>query len=75
MTTLLEKAVDEARHLPTEMQDEMARLMLLFAGHEQPAIELTPQEDEALARSDAAASQGEFASDEEVRAVWAKHGL
>jgi hypothetical protein len=29
----------------------------------------------AIARSKAEAARGESASDEEVRAVWAKHGL
>jgi len=30
---------------------------------------------EAIGRSKAAGSRGEFATDEQVRAVWAKHGL
>ena len=38
-------------------------------------IVLSPEEREAIARSKAAAGRGEFATDEQVRAVWAKHGL
>jgi len=38
-------------------------------------IPLSTEEREAIARSKAAAERGEFATDEEVRAVWAKHGL
>ena len=36
---------------------------------------LSPEEREAIARSKAAARSGEFATDEQVQAVWAKHGL
>ena len=60
---------------PAEMQNEIARVMLLFAGDEQPIVELTDEDDRALALSEAAAARGDFASDVDVRAVWAKHGL
>ncbi len=33
------------------------------------------KEQAAIAASKAAAARGEFATDEQVRAVWAKHGL
>lgn len=75
MTKLFEQALEAARKLPPAMQDDMARVMLLFAGNEQPVVQLTPEEDAALAQSEAAAARGEFATDEEVRAVWSKHGL
>ena len=35
----------------------------------------TPEEEAELDESEAAASRGDFATDEEVRAIWAKHGL
>jgi len=38
-------------------------------------VVLSPEEREAIARSKVAASRSEFATDEQVRAVWAKHGL
>ena len=38
-------------------------------------VALSPDEREAIARSKAAAERGEFATDDQVRAVWAKHGL
>ena len=44
------------------------------ADHLAPVI-LSPEEREVVARSKAAADRGEFATDEQVRAVWAKHGL
>jgi predicted transcriptional regulator len=39
-----------------------------------PAVPLTPEERDAIAKSKAAAARGEFATDDEVRAVLAKHG-
>jgi hypothetical protein len=38
-------------------------------------IILSSEERQAIARSKAAADRGEFATDDQVRAVWAKHGL
>jgi hypothetical protein len=75
MTELLEHAVDTARTLPPAMQDDVARLLLQFLGEEQPAIQLTPEEAASFAESRAQASRREFAADDQVRAVWAKHGL
>jgi len=75
MTQLLEHAVETVRGLPSEMQDDLARLLLQLAGEDQPAIPLTADERVAIDASKAAAARGEFATDEQVRAVWAKHGL
>lgn len=75
MTKLLEQAVAAARDLPAAVQDDIARVVLRLAGADQPPVTLTPDERGAIASSKAAAARGEFASDEEVRAVWAKHGL
>lgn len=75
MTRLLEQAVETVRILPDEVQDELARMLLQFAGVEQPPYELTPEEEADLNASLAEAERGEFATDEEVRAMWAKHGL
>jgi hypothetical protein len=75
MTKLLDTALESARRLPPAMQDDLARLILSFAGEEGQPIVLTPEEDEALARSEAAATRHDFATDAEVRRVWAKHGL
>ena len=50
--------------------------MLVLAGNEEDEVYiLTPEERAAIAESDAEVERGEFASDEEVRAVWAKFGL
>lgn len=76
MTKLLDDAVDLVRRLPADDQDEIARAIMQLAGSDNsPPVVLSPNEREAIARSKAAASRGEFATDDEVRAVWAKHGL
>jgi len=75
MTELLERAVEAARGLDPAMQDEIARLVLQLAGDDEPQIASSDDERDAIARSKAAAARGEFATDEQVRAVWAKHGL
>lgn len=76
MTKLLDEAVEAVRRLPSDDQDDIARAIMQLAGTDLAApIVLSPEEREAITRSKAAADRGEFATDEQVRAVWAKHGL
>jgi len=75
MTRLLEQAIETLSALPDDVQDDLARILLQFAGVEQPPYVLTPEEEADLNASLAEAERGELATDEEVRAVWAKHGL
>jgi predicted transcriptional regulator len=74
MTRLFEQAVTTVSALPDEVQDELASLLLQFAGIEQPPIQLTVEEETDLDASLAEAARGEFATDEEIRAIWAKYG-
>ncbi|HZK91259.1 MAG TPA: hypothetical protein VFC56_14025 [Stellaceae bacterium] len=76
MTALLDRALEAVRGLSPEAQDDIARVVLRLSGAgEEASVPLTPEETAAVAASKAAAARGDFASDEEVRAVWAKHGL
>jgi hypothetical protein len=75
MTKLFEHAVETVRALPPETQDELAVLLLQLAGEDQPVVQLTPEEAASLDESIEQAERGEFATDEEVRAIWAKYGL
>jgi hypothetical protein len=75
MTKFLDSAIEAARALPPELQDELARVILQFAGEDQPAIQLTAEEESSFEESLAQAERGEFATDEQVRAIWAKHRL
>jgi hypothetical protein len=74
MTELLDQALAAARSLSPDIQDDIARVVLRLAGADDE-LPLTPEEQAAVAASKAAAARGEFATDEQVRAVWAKHGL
>lgn len=76
MTKLFDEAVTAVRRLPAEMQDEIARAMLILVGDERDDVYvLTPEERAAIEQSEEEVARGEFASDEEVRALWAKYGL
>jgi hypothetical protein len=76
MTKLLEQALEVARRLPSDAQDDIARVVLQLAGDDEaPTVTLSGDERTAIAASKEAASRGEFASDAQVRASWAKHGL
>jgi hypothetical protein len=75
MTKLLDQAIEAVRVLPPDEQDDIARLLLQLAGDDAEPVVLSPDERAAISRSKEAASRGEFASDEQVRATWAKHGL
>jgi hypothetical protein len=72
MTRLFEQAVATVSALPDDVQDKVAYRLLQFAGIEPPTYELTPEEHADLAEAEAA--RGEFATDEEVRAMWTKYG-
>jgi hypothetical protein len=77
MTKLLDRALEIVRNLSPDAQDDIARVVLRLAGTDDDAspVALSPEERDAVAASQAAASRGEFATDEQVRAVWDKHGL
>ena len=74
MTELLERAFERVRAFPPETRDEYARVSMSLANDEAEPVPLS-HEKTAIAVSKAATERGEFAPDEEVRAVWAKHGL
>ena len=70
---MLDEAVAKARRLPDAAQDEIAPVLMTLAGEEPPPIQLTPEEECDLAEALAEAERGEFASDEVMRALWAKY--
>lgn len=75
MTELLERAIARVRALPEAMQDDAARMLLRYAGEDEAFYRLTPAEEADLAASDAEVARGDFATDDDMRAIWAKHGL
>ncbi len=75
MTELLEQAVEALRRLSPGMQDDLARMVLQVVGEDQTVIQLSPEEEASFDESLAQEERGEFATDEDIRAIWAKHGL
>lgn len=75
MTKLLDQALEVARSLPDELQDDIARVVLQLTGDDDVVVGLSDDERAAIERSKDAAKRGAFASDEDVRALWAKYDL
>ena len=75
MTKLFEQAVETVRSLPPETQDELACLLLQLVREDQPPVQLTPNEEAAFDESMQQAERGEFATDDALRAIWAKYEL
>jgi hypothetical protein len=71
----MEQALDTVSALPDAMQDELARVLLQLAGVDQPPVALDDAEAASLDESLSQAERGEFASEDAIRAIWAKHGL
>jgi len=75
MIKLLEQAVEKVKALPPAMQDQAARMLLAYAGDEEPVVALTPEEEADLMEAQAERQRGEFATDAEVEAVLSKYRL
>lgn len=76
MTKLLDRAIEAAKELPAEMQDEIAGILLRLMGEDDGDVyQLTPEEEADLEEADREIERGEIATEEEVRAMWAKYGL
>lgn len=74
MTELLERAVRSLRGLPPETQDALARILQELVGDDLSIITLSEEEKTSFETSFAQAERGEFATEDEIKAIWAKHG-
>ncbi|MBN9077737.1 MAG: hypothetical protein BGN87_21615 [Rhizobiales bacterium 65-79] len=76
MTKLLDMAIEAASRLSPEEQDELARTILeIVHGGDDEVYVLSEEENAAIDRGLAYADRGEFASEEEVAALFAKYKL
>jgi predicted transcriptional regulator len=73
MTKLLEKAIERARSLAEDEQDALALAMMNIA--EESVEPLDDATRKAIRRGLEQAKRGQFASDEEVAALWRRYGL
>jgi hypothetical protein len=70
MTKLLDAAVEAARKLPAERQDEIARVVLHLAASEEEPEPIAAAHLPAVLEGLAQARRREFATDEDVEAAF-----
>jgi hypothetical protein len=70
MTKLLEQAIEAARRLPKDSQDDIARAILHLAGSEVEVEPIDPAHLGAVLEGIAQAKRHEFATDDEVEAAF-----
>jgi hypothetical protein len=73
MSDLLDQAVSAVRRLDPARQDEIATIIQMLATDEDD--DFTAEDEAAIELSQAESACGEYATDEEVAAVWRKYGL
>ncbi len=74
MTKLLEKAIESARALPDEEQDALALAIISMTEAGLGVPDLDDETRAAIREGLAQAQRGQFASDEEIRALWQRFG-
>src|SRR3954471_13551177 len=75
MTKLLEQAIAKVRELPPEDQDTFAAAILSMAGEDSPVVALDDETRTAIREGLTQGRRGEFVPDEEITALWKRHGL
>jgi len=75
MTKLLENGIDAVRDLPADQQNLAGELLLALAEQSKRPPRLTPAQADDVRLAIAEADRGDFASDEEMAALWKKCGL
>lgn len=76
LTKRMKEAIENAQALPPDLQDLLAvELMEPASKLSGPSSRLSPEERAELEAELAAARRGELASEAEVAAMFAKHGL
>jgi hypothetical protein len=75
MSKRLQQGIEAILKLPEDRQDDAGEVLLAMAESEESRYRLTSQQIEELKLAIAEADRGEFASDEEMAALWKKCGL
>jgi hypothetical protein len=75
MTRLLESGIDAIRDLPADQQNLAGELLLALAEQSKRPPRLTPEQADDVRLAIAEADRGDFATDEEMGALWKKCGL
>jgi hypothetical protein len=72
MTRLLEQAIAAANNPPSDAQDDIARVILRLTGADDETASVSLSSNDRAAIGASKAARGEFATDEQVRTIWAK---
>jgi len=77
MTKLLQDVLERVRTWPDDRQDDAARLLLELEAQQTSDYRLTPEQVKEVEELQAQIRDGtaEFATDEEMAALWKKCGL
>jgi predicted transcriptional regulator len=75
MTKLLEQAIAKARELSEEEQDALAVTILVLAARDGSIVPLDDETRGAIIEGLEQARRGDFVPDEEIEALWKRHGL
>jgi hypothetical protein len=75
MTKLLEQAIAKARALSDEEQDALALTIMAMAEDNAALVPLDDATRDAIREGLEQARRGEFVPDEEIEALWKRHGL
>ena len=70
MNQLLEEALEQVKALPEERQQEAAQVLFAFLDQQNPELYLSPGQVAEIERR--MSDDGPYATDEEVRAVFAR---
>jgi predicted transcriptional regulator len=74
MTELLDFAINKLRDLPDASQDEAARILLWTIAAETEPNEFDPETLAAIYEGVGEVARGEFASEEDIQAIWKRYG-
>jgi predicted transcriptional regulator len=75
MTKLLERGIAKVRTLSEDDQDAIALAILAMADAEAPEYAIDDATRAAILEGLEQARRGEFVPDEEIEALWKRHGL
>ncbi len=75
MSKSLDTAIEKVRALPEPDQDEAAEMLLSIASRRGQPVQLDPETRAAVREGQAQARRGEFVSDEDMAAFFARHGV
>ena len=75
MGDLMDQAIASLQQIAPEHRDEIASLVMDFVGEPRATFDVIAEDRAAIDEAEAEFERGEIATDDEIRAIWAKHGL